>query len=203
MTNYEFHLTVRYANHDKFVKFCDKLNIKPIILELYINDVILGDVMTSHTKKLDNDIQAYEELNNIKKSLENEGFNVVREKIEADYNHPNVPQTEKDLTGNPHKYLECHLNIEVNAQNDTLLKNLLIPRGFHISRNMFKKLDEKYYILMGTFRSNKLPFNEFKEYLTENISLLTDNGFKVHKEIVEFAIYDSNISWDESWLNNR
>lgn len=201
MTNYEFHVTVRDAVKEEFIAFCNNINIKPIILELQTKESILLDVMTSHTKRLENDDQAYQELSRVVSLLKDAGYSVVREKIEADYTHPMVPINKSDLSADPQRYLESHLNIKIHGDDDPL-KCLLFPLGFHVSRNVFKKMDDGY-IIMATFRSHDMTLSEFTRYLSKSIVLLRENKFEIEKEIVEYAIYDSNVRWDSEWLKEH
>jgi hypothetical protein len=200
--NYEFHLTIKDVNKDDFINYCKEINVKPILLQLQNNKnvVVLNDTMTSHHKLLSNDKEAFEELQRVKSLLVEKGFKVIREKIEADINHPDL--TETFLIDNNSNYFETHFNIRLSEERRELLQNIALKYSCHFSRNIFKQINDKEYTIMLTYRKYTGTILEFQEDLSKIEADLKNNSFSVEKIIVEYSIYDSQEDWDKKWLES-
>jgi len=201
LINYEFHITLKDVNKEKFLSFCRLTGLKPILLELQNNKniVILNDIMTSHHKLLSSDKEAFKELKTISFLLKKEGFSIVREKIEADINHPDL--IDSFNIANSSKYFETHFNILTDDTEKEKLQEIAKKSGCHFSRNIFKKVGKKYTIMI-TFRKYTGNINEFKEDIHSIEEKLLKNSFKIEKTIVEYAIFDTREDWDKAWLSS-
>jgi len=199
--NYEFHITVKDVNKEAFISYCKMINIKPILLELQNskNNIILHDTMTSHHKLLDNDYQAREELESVAFLLEDAGFEIVRKKIEADINHPDLKEDFK--IDNIPNYFETHFNIFINDSEKEKLQEIAKNNNCHFSRNIFKKINDEYTIMI-TYRKYTGTIKEFQNDIHKIENDLKENNFKIEKVIVEYAIYDTKEDWDKEWLNS-
>lgn len=199
--NYEFHLTVKNVNKDDFVQFCRDIDVKPILLELQNkeNVTILNDTMTSHYKLLNNDSEALKELYRVKDLLVKQGFNVVRDKIEADINHPDL--TDTFFIDNKDKYFETHFNVLSDDIRSKKLQEIALRNNCHFSRNVFKKVGNQYTIMI-TYRKYTGNVIQFKEDVSKIEKDLFNNYFKVEKIVVEYAMFDSKEDWDKNWLNS-
>ena len=84
----------------------------------------------------------------------------------------------------------------------------------HLSRNTFKKLNDGDFVQMATLRSSNTVFNKeirtldkFNDYLQyilddlRDVSFLRENA--ILKNVVEYAIYDTNIAHDTSWVEKH
>jgi hypothetical protein len=158
----------------------------------------MQDVMTSSTHYGTNK-SAYDYMVQISDALSAYGFNVVRNKIETIPWHPAAPRE----LGDPMPtdcYFESHLAIVCNEERHEQLSALASEWNAHLSRNMYKQLDDGNYIIMMTLRDYNNNYDTFKR----NVDLLKNElislSFTVEKTIVEFALYDSNIHHDASWL---
>lgn len=202
--NYEFHITVENVDKSKFINFCKLEKIKPIILDLQNKDgkKIFEDVMTSHHKIFKSDEEAIQELNIVTEKLLNEGFNVVRKKIEADIKHQNIPtykNNKKFIKGN---YLESHLNVKIkNKDNLEKLKKIAKKFHIHLSQNMFKVNKDKTFTIMLTYRDGTVRLEDFQKKLKTIIDEITINKMEIEKEIIEYAIFDTKIDWDKKWTS--
>lgn len=78
---------------DLFKKACVEIGVKPIVIDLEINDGSeIQDVMTS-SKHFGDNRSAYEESERISDKLKDWGFRVIRNKIETIPWHPAAPVT--------------------------------------------------------------------------------------------------------------
>ena len=76
---------------DKFKDVCSKIGVKPIVIDLEINDgSIIKDIMTS-SKHFGDNRSAYEESERICSELRKYGYKVLRNKIESVPWHPAAP----------------------------------------------------------------------------------------------------------------
>lgn len=202
---FEMHITVKCTpdkiQHFKYV--CEALKVKSIVLDL--TDTI-QDVMTSSVIVSDNN-GAYNEMKRISSGLIDAGFQVIREKIETVPWHPGAPN-HIDLCSNK-QYFECHLNILVNAEELAALKQFNIDASLqlHFSKNVNKIINEHDFLQMATFRARDGNFTNtmFEEHIAAIRKCIEESGIlregAIQKQILEFAIYDTNISHDLQWLN--
>lgn len=207
---FEIHVTVKIENYKikRFRAECARIGVKPIILDLGQD---IQDVMTSSVIMTDN-VGAYDEMRRIANYLTNCDFVVVREKIETVPWHPAAPTEWEDINDN--RYFESHISIVVNEEERKRLVEYcrLNHPDLHLSRNTFKKLNEDDFVQMATLRSSKSVYNReirthqtFERYLSEITDDLSKVSFlrpdAILKKIVEYAIYDTNIAHDTSWIN--
>lgn len=207
---FEIHVTVRLQHKDEIELFknsCAQVGVKPIVLDLKEG---LQDVMTSSIIVTDN-VGAYNELIRISQRLRDFGFNVVRDKIETVPWHPAVPLFKEDI--NPNRYFECHINIVVNDEERQLLVdwNDQFNVGGHFSKNVFKRINDTDFVQMFTLRSTTInnsynvnTVGDFSSYIHLVLQKLNElDGLRpgsVMKHTIEYAIYDTNIAHDTSWV---
>lgn len=198
---YEIHITIERPNNiDVFKMVCNKINVKPIIINLEKNgDTIMSDVMTSSVHYGDNQ-SALAEAKIIEMQLKERNYNILRTKIETVPWHPAAPSMRNDLSMEKGNYFESHLRIVTTADRKQFLRQIALEGNAHLSRNFYKKLNDGEYIIMMTLRHYNCVYEVFKckvETLKERLSL---NNFEVDKVEIEFAIYDSNDSHDSAWI---
>ena len=193
---FEIHITVPAASDtlDQFVNTCNQLQVKPIIIDVNTESF---DVMTSSTIQTNNN-GVYAELNRIKQGLISHGFNVIREKIETVPWHPSAPIADYQMPENC--YFECHLKILTDNTELHKIKEISNMYNCHMSKNVFKKLSNNKFFQMITLRSHTDSTNKFKERVDIVKSKLISKNLLVENIKVEFALYDSNISHDNTWL---
>lgn len=207
---YEIHLTVHIPQGldseafsiDQFKASCSQLGVKPILLDLHLQEgAVFKDLMTSSTF-MGNNKEAYEEMRRISEGLMNDGWAVVREKIETIPWHPAAPsKAHQKPEMPPHCYFECHLNTLCNDDRYVELKRITTKHKAHLSKNAFKKFEDGTYTIMMTYRSYDDVYEDFKFDLEAIKDDLEYKKFEVEKEIVEFAIYDTKVSHDKEWIN--
>lgn len=202
---FEIHVTVQTSDLNLFRETCNAIGVKPIILELQNlkNDNTLQDVMTS-SNFIGSNSDAYNEVKRVSEELKKSGFNVVREKIETVPWHPSAPSNkDSDATMPKNCYFETHFNIICNDKRKDFLKTLAEKWGCHLSRNIFKKIDDENYKIMVTYRSYNSLYENFKDRVELIKKEFIGHKYDVEKVILEFAIYDTKISHDFNWLNEN
>ena len=205
---YEIHVTVHIpesaeiSSVEDFKNTCNNLKVKPVLLDLHLKEgAIFKDLMTSSTF-MGNNKEAYEEMKRISDGLTDEGWAVIREKIETIPWHPAAPsQTHENPEMPPNCYFECHLNILCSDERYVELKKIATKHGAHLSQNAFKKFDDGTYTIMMTYRNYYDFYEDFMYDLDGIKDHLSYEKFKVEKEIVEFSIYDTKVSHDAEWIN--
>lgn len=199
---------------EDFKKQCLSIGVKPIVIDLEINDgSIIKDVMTS-SKHFGDNRTAYEESIRIVSELGKRGYKVVRNKIESVPWHPAAPviSTGKDIPNGC--YFESHIGVTIYPfQKDELnefVKSTLtngrligLSGNSKLSQNFFKKSkDGSKFVNMLTYRSNKCGSPKFKLEVEGIKHLLREEGFEFEKVEVEYAVYDTNVNHDSKWISN-
>lgn len=211
---------------DRFKEDCKKIGVKPIVIDLEINDgSILKDVMTS-SKFFGDNRTAYEESERIVKRLREMGYSVVRNKIETVPWHPAAPQDkDKDHPlwhGEPIPngcYFESHIGVLVTKETKPDLEELVdflnesiceLSGTAKLSKNFFKKTEDGKFVNMLTYRSNMVNAQEF-EAEVRNIERIVSGksdwdmishfrSFEYEKVEIEYAVYDTNVTHDAKWI---
>jgi NTP pyrophosphatase (non-canonical NTP hydrolase) len=210
---FEIHVTVESPKDiDKFKQACSLIEVKPIVIDLEINDgSLIKDVMTS-SKHFGDNRTAYEESERIVSELKNRGYKVVRNKIESVPWHPAAPviSTGKEIPNGC--YFESHLGVvikpEVKESLNEFVKYTLTDSHLielsgtaKLSQNFFKKSkDGSSFINMLTYRSNMCGSPKFKLEVEGIKHLLKEEGFEFEKVEVEYAVYDTNVTHDAKWI---
>lgn len=198
---FEFHITVRTKEIERFKTTCNALGVKPIVLDLqnHQGETVLHDVMTSSVLMGTNP-EAYTEMERIAAGLTEANFEVVRKKIETVPWHPAAPN-DNTVTEMPKDcYFETHFGVVCNDDRREKLQDLAEVLDAHLSRNIFKKLDGGNYKIMLTARSYKGSADAFKKRVENIENVLKHNDFEIDKVIVEFSVYDTKVSHDSSWI---
>lgn len=200
-TPFEIHVTVRTDKLDNFIGACKLIDVKPIILDLQNQqgDTVMKDVMTSSVH-LGNNPSAYTEMERIAGKLAIGGFEVVRKKIETVPWHPAAPQVEGDKMPK-NCYFECHFAVICSDDTRPKLLEVAEETDCHLSKNIFKKLDNGNYKIMLTHRKYDIGAESFQQNVASIKEKLEVVGFDVDKTIVEFSVYDTKVSHDSNWIN--
>jgi NTP pyrophosphatase (non-canonical NTP hydrolase) len=210
---FEIHVTVESPKDiDGFKDVCSLIEVKPIVIDLEINDgSVIKDVMTS-SKHFGDNRTAYEESKRICRELELQGFKVLRNKIESVPWHPAAPviSTGKEIPNGC--YFESHLGVVIKPEEKeslnkfvkyTLTDSHLIELSgtAKLSQNFFKKSkDGSAFVNMLTYRSNMCGSPKFKLEVEGIKHLLQEEGFEFEKVEVEYAVYDTNVTHDAKWI---
>ena len=204
---YEIHVTVGAGETgidiEEFKNVCRQIGVKPLLIDMHNRQgkTVMLDAQTSSVH-MGNNRTALKEAMRIKHELYMTGiFDPVRVKIETVPWHPAAPsKTHANPVMPPNCYFEAHFNIIVNEETHSQLQNLLARSKLHLSRNAFKKLNDKDFVIMATLRHYEGTYEEFESARTAWVQALKMEGFEVPKTITEFSVYDTKISHDASWL---
>lgn len=203
---FEMHVTVKLPPErvHHFIDLCDfDIGVKPIVIDLDVPEGEMRDVMTSSTIFGDNH-RAMHELTRISELLERHGYMVVRKKIETVPWHPNAPQTYGDVMPK-NCYFESHIPILIHTDGVNNLRILTKLIGLHLSRNAFKKIDDQgNIVIMATLRMDNTDHDHFVAFVNNARESLNKMGYKIveGRVVIEFAIYDTNVSHDEKWTSS-
>lgn len=199
---YEIHVTVKTSDVEGFKAACAVTNVKPLLLDLQNSGgvAVMQELMTSSVF-MGNNASVYAEMQRISNSLTACEFDVVREKIETVPWHPAAPSNKHTSPIMPPScYFESHLSIVTTETDLPKLRELVTKYGCHLSRNVFKRIDENHFKIMSTYRKYDGVFETFKETLETIKKNIVSAGFEIEKTIVEFSVYDSRVSHDAAWL---
>ena len=187
---------------DFFKRVCKGAGVKPIVLDLESGgEYVMKDVMTSSHIITDN-TGAYDECIRICGELEDEGFKVVRKKIEIVPWHPAAPSEVGDKMPED-CYFEAHVGCLIFDHEEAKLDRVIDDLDVHVSRNFFKKKDDGRFVKMITMRKYDGLYDDFIVELEKLKSRLSANNIDFEKVITEFSIYDTKVSHDFKWLEKK
>jgi hypothetical protein len=199
--HYEIHVTVKTEEVNRFMEECGAVGVKPIVLDLQKQDGgIIQDVMTS-SKLTGDDTDAWNRMKEVTWYLQAKGFNVVREKIET------VPWHSKALIHDANSqegYFETHIPVIVKEDEVAGLIKVAKFLDLHPSKNALKKLARKQVVQMVTLRRKDCSSEQFKNWVDWALESLHKYGYSLLKEPeIEYALYDSNVNHDASWIGQN
>ena len=200
---FEIHITVKHGDVDLFRATCQALQVKPILLDLEKEEVIMKDMMTSSTTK--NTFTFVEgEILRISDGLKESGFEVIRVKVETTPSHPMAPQEISNLMPKD-CYFESHIGIILDdEEQEGRSKRVAKTFECHLSQNVFKKnSDGKQSIKMMTFRKYDGTSEDFISDVKKIREALEAENISYEKVIHEFALYDSKVDHDSSWIEDQ
>lgn len=196
----------------RFKEDCVEIGVKPIVIDLEINDgSVIKDIMTS-SKHFGDNRSAYEESERICNELKKHGYKVLRNKIESVPWHPAAPviSTGKEIPNSC--YFESHIGVLIKPEEKEELNNFVfnvisnndlieLSGTAKLSQNFFKKSkDGSKFVNMLTYRSNMCGSPKFKLEVEGIKHLLQEEGFEFEKVEVEYAVYDTNVTHDAKWI---
>lgn len=192
---YEIHITVDDAVVTQFKEACDVAGVKMVYLDLLDADgvVIKKELMTA-SKIIGNNSSSYSELTRVKDILQSKGFKPSREKIET---VPWHPAASRSNMAEGDAYFECHFNLIVPSPDKkeeflSLCKEL----GIVLSMNNSKNLCGTRYL--ATIRHKN---KGWVEHIVDKSKLIL-HLYNPHDFMMEYALYDTDVSHDASWINS-
>jgi len=204
---FEIHITVRSDkwSEDRFLAFkqaCVQLGVKDTILELQDQD---GkgyglDVMTSQRLNGTNE-SVLQEVDRVRRGLEQRGFIVVRKKIETVPWHPAAPNGENQRMMPKDCYFESHIEIDPESLTVANLRTLSkIVSWFHAQFSVNVRREGQAMI---TLRHGSGYLQYHKDQVESLVADINSLGIKIIEQNHEFSIYDTNILHDAEWINQR
>jgi NTP pyrophosphatase (non-canonical NTP hydrolase) len=185
-----------------FKETCKKIGVKPIVIDLENNGMsVMKDVMTS-SHIIGNNTTSYEECVKIARALREDDFLVVRQKIETVPWHPAAPSNPGDKMPED-CYFEAHIGCTIFDHEESKLSRVVDDMDVHVSKNFFKKKEDGRLVKMITMRKYDKLYDDFTYELERLKSRLDANNIDYEKVITEFSIYDTKVSHDFKWLENK
>lgn len=203
---FEIHITVEVVDDiERFRVVCKEIGVKPILLDLHtkangaVKDLMTSQVIVGSTTK------AFSAMGWTALRLEEFGYKVTRQKIEAAPWHPASPKADNSLKHESDNYFESHIEVTVDNGDPNRsferLKAFLEGSELHLSSNFFKKMDDGVGTVMVTLRNNTQTLETFKSILSFWREKLINGGFILNaKDVIEYAIHDSNVLHDSEWM---
>lgn len=220
---FQAHITVENLdNIADYIKLCEKYNVKPVLIKLAKGNFVNQPMYTQHivAENFDN---ALLEVDKVKNIFIDNGFNIVRTKIEInaasviDYfqidvdKWQNTQYRESCIDKIKDSYFEVHVKVKYN--NIDLLKEIAIKNNLYLSQNdrepNIRFLSVRKNLIDALNIDNETDFNIKQFYLHEkNFSRAFESDLKaanmeIIKEKFECCIYDSNKNLDLKWGFNE
>ncbi len=220
---FQAHITVeKLDNIADYIKLCEKYNVKPVLIKLAKGNFVNQPMYTQHivAENFDN---ALLEVDKVKNIFVDNGFNIVRTKIEInaasviDYfqidvdKWQNTQYRESCIDKIKDSYFEVHVKVKYN--NIDLLKEIAIKNNLYLSQNdrepNIRFLSVRKNLIDALNIDNETDFNIKQFYLHEkNFSRAFESDLKaanmeIIKEKFECCIYDSNKNLDLKWRFNE
>ena len=220
---FQAHITVeKLENIADYIKLCEKYNVKPVLIKLAKGNFVNQPMYTQHivAENFDN---ALLEVDKVKNIFVDNGFNIVRTKIEInaasviDYfqidvdKWQNTQYRESCIDKIKDSYFEVHVKVKYN--NIDLLKEIAIKNNLYLSQNdrepNIRFLSVRKNLIDALNIDNETDFNIKQFYLHEkNFSRAFESDLKaanmeIIKEKFECCIYDSNKNLDLKWRFNE
>ncbi|OUQ88782.1 hypothetical protein B5G50_07650 [Brevibacillus brevis] len=192
---FEFHVTfsdLQLDEKEAFIDLCQSQQVKPVMIVLdqgnYINQPMITGVITRA------DFQdANKEMEKIAAMFQNNGFTIVRKKVEIS------PKEEtyfyQPILKNSKPYFEWHGKVQVD--DVAALRNLCEGHGGHISRNSLNVNGKVRFITVREYESPK----QFYDRVEKIHTILQENQIGLIKEQYELCIYDSREELDSGWIS--
>ena len=198
---YEIHVTVKTDDLMHFRRQCERLQVKPIILDLQDHQGlgVMQDVMTSSKYK---GKEPLDHANNLKSRLEYRGFEVLRVKIETTPFHSCVPTVANGLQVNTPNYFESHIRVYTLPKRLPALRTYAASKGVHVSQNILKKDTRGGVWILATLRAYTGVLEEFQATVVNFTAGVPVSGYDVDKVEVEYVIYDTNTNHDHLWISS-
>jgi len=185
---YEIHVTVKTNDIEKFRFDCNKIGVKPILIETEKLGEFNNQVMTS-SKYSGDDFKAT--LGLIEYQLKDLDYDILRRKVEI------LPSERKH---DDFIYYESHLRLKLPKDFDReFLVELCRQEKFHLSKNLFKSC-EGYNYQMITYRDYEASYSQFNKVIDNMKSILEFFQIEFDKVEIEECIFDSNIFIDRNWI---
>lgn len=191
---FELHLTTHDLREDEildFERFCEKIEAKPILIELS-KGTFYRQPMISKILKCNSENELKAKVKELKNEFLISGFEVIRTKIEVPFWHQ---KNATDFFKTESKtYFEWHGKVELS--NEDLTRKIAGKFGGRLSRNVLKNDASTKFITLREYESGE----RITSNITELKGELIKNGIRLVKEELEFCIFDSNELLDKGWI---
>lgn len=200
---FESHVTIEARDADALERFrahCAGQGIKCVLIEL-ARGVTRSQPMANlaHQGTFP---QALREAVDLARSLAQQGFRVVRVKIEAAPGNADVPETDEQAKRlPPGNYFECHVKLVLpDEAAEGPVRAACEAHEAHLSANAFKQRPEGGAERFVTMRSYGVGRVTADARLLALVKALERTGFPLVKVVCEYCVFDSNQALDDGWL---
>ncbi|OON98399.1 MAG: hypothetical protein ATN35_05275 [Epulopiscium sp. Nele67-Bin004] len=208
---FQAHITTeKLTDTNKYIQLCENNKVKPVLIKLDSGDYY-DQPMYTQNFVAQNLKQALQEVEKTKIIFEQNGFKTVRTKLEIPPNsimeffHASYGSKLEDFVQVMHNcYLECHIKVKYDDLN--ILKQISNKVDFYLSQNDielgYRFLSKRLYNTQNLDSiSQVLLYNLFD---IENLhSYLKQHNIEIVKEKFEYCVYDSRITLDKNWGQDR
>lgn len=193
---FEAHVTVRCqaAELARFTAACDGLGVKHLVIDLAD---LPAQPMTSTVHR--GDLHGVlGEVHGLARTLEAQGFEVVRTKLEALGRSRDLPST--DAEAEPGRYFEYHLKLVLPPGADLApARAVASAHGAHLSRNARRIREggatERYL----TLRAPGVGLAEADARFAALEAHVRALPVWITRRIREYVVHDSNLALDHGW----
>jgi len=198
--DFEAHITVEIASTEHFVEVCERFGVKALQIELARGSRPIHPMTSStHSGSL---AQVRAEVDGLAERLAEEGFVVVRRKIEAGPHARGVPLTDEEARRLAMPcYFEVHLRLRIESpERRERLLDVVSPFQAHLSRNARRRSEEGEERFV-TLRLHGAGRTTLEHHLGRLRHALEQHAFEVIDEATEVVVYDSDLDLDRGWLS--
>ncbi len=137
--------------------------------------------------------------------LQDDGFRVVRLKIEAAPWNADVPETDDEAADLPgHCYFEHHAKLVLSSESQVAaVRALAAPHSAHVSRNARRTSAHGRHERFVTQRCRGVGREEAGRRLDVLLRVLTAAGYEAVEVEKEFVVYDDNPAVDAGWIKGE
>ncbi|MGW2429681.1 hypothetical protein [Streptomyces sp. NPDC001640] len=137
--------------------------------------------------------------------LQDDGFRVVRLKIEAAPWNADVPETDDEAADLPgHCYFEHHAKLVLSSESQVAaVRALAAPHSAHVSRNARRTSAHGRHERFVTQRCRGVGREEADRRLDVLLRVLTAAGYEAVEVEKEFVVYDDNPAVDAGWIKGE
>ena len=132
------------------------------------------------------------------KHLSEDGFTVVRLKVEASPFNAGVPQLDADAS--PDRYFEHHVKLVIDGAGLDLARGISLRHNAHVSRNARRGDPEGRHERFVTQRCHDCGRPEAHRRLDALLAELTAAGLSIVEVEREYVVLDSNPAVDAGWI---
>lgn len=199
---FEAHITVDVSGDElvRFTGLCETHGVKPIVIELARGETRVQPMSGSYHQGPLSSVQL--EVFALARQFANAQFDVTRVKIEATGANRDLPQSDADAQRAPARYFEFHVKVSLGPSDSlSALREQCEAHDAHLSRNA-RHRDGTQRVHFVTLRVAKRGQPNAEESFRQLRAALTRAGYPLSHALIEYTVYDSNLSVDRGWLSN-
>lgn len=191
---FEVHITINSilnSDLDQFKLFCQKIEAKPILIELPQGEVTQQAMISKVYGSTTIDIK--KEIENLEIEFSKSNYEIIRTKVEVPLDFINKGRA---AFPNYHgQYYEWHGKVEFDDMET--LKKSLKSYDAHLSNSSLKNQLNRRFVTIRGYHNERFFLNKVDVVK----KALKRNNIKMIKDEYEYCIYDSNKTVDNGWIN--